>query len=240
MSTTDPPRSTSPRTDLRTRIIAGLWILGTLQFFTLHLIVQSAWPQPYSWWLNYISDLGAVHCGPILAHVVCSPLHSAMNVAFVLQGICLFAGARLTPQAWKETSGELWPVMIMITGASDVVVGLVPEDVNLILHSIGALPIFILGNIALVTAGRSHSTRGAPFVRRSALVLGVSGLIGFALTVVAMAWPTGPIGVGGAERLTVFPLQLWALIIGTHLLTGSASNSTRVHEPNASRSSNMS
>jgi hypothetical protein len=50
-----------------------------------------------------------------------------------------------------------------------------------------------------------------------------------------MAWPTGPIGVGGAERLTVFPLQVWALLIGTHLLTRSASTSTRDHEPNASR-----
>lgn len=55
-----------------------------------------------------------------------------------------------------------------------------------------------------------------------ALILGIIGLIGFALTVVAIAWPTGPVGTGG-ERLTVFPLQVWALLIGIHLLTRSAS-----------------
>jgi len=61
---------------------------------------------------------------------------------------------------------------MMVTGTAYVVVGSVPEDINFLWHSIGALPIFILGNIALITAGRSRSTRGAPFVRRSALVLG--------------------------------------------------------------------
>lgn len=145
MFTVDPTSTTTSRTDLRTQIGAGLWIVGTFQFFTLYLIVQSAWALPYSWWLNYISDLGAAGCGPILGHA---------------------AGALLTEQAWGAASGRPWRVMAMITGAAWVVVGFVPEDVNLMWHSIGALPIFILGNAALVTACRSRSTRDAPFVRR--------------------------------------------------------------------------
>jgi hypothetical membrane protein len=108
--------------------------------------------------------------------------------------------------------------MVGIAGISWIVVGLIPEDVNLTGHSIGALPIFIVGNIALIILGLSRSTRNRPTARRSGLVLGVVGLLGFALTVFAIANPTGPIGIGFAERITVFPLQVWALIAGISIL----------------------
>lgn len=85
-------------------------------------------------------------------------------------------------------------------------------------HSIGALPIFILGNIALLTAGLSRPGHLAPAARRSALVLGIAGLLGFVLTALAMAMPAGLIGIGAAERLTVFPLQIWAVIAGVSIL----------------------
>ncbi len=77
---------------------------------------------------------------------------------------------------------------------------------------------FIVGNIALVVAGRSGSTRGRPIVRRVALVLGILGLLGFILTAIAVANPVGPVGIGMAERITVFPLQAWALIAGMSIL----------------------
>lgn len=186
----------------------------------MHLIVQGAWDEPrYSWWTNYISDLGAVHCAPVLGNDVCSPLHASMNAAFITQGILLILGTILVSAAWSHTGRRrAWQVMVVLSGISWIIVGLVPEDVSITGHSIGALPIFIVGNIALIVAGRSRSTRNRPVIRHSALVLGIAGLLGFALTAMAIANPTGPIGIGIAERVTVFPLQVWALVAGASIL----------------------
>ncbi len=207
-------------TTRRTRLGGALLALGTVQFLVLHVIVQNAWVHPrYSWWTNYISDLGAVRCGPVLGNDVCSPLHAGMNTAFIAQGVLLIVGVALTADAWAAKGNRrVWQGMVGVTGASWIVVGLVPEDVDLAVHSIGALPIFVLGNAALVAAGVSASTRNRPTARATALVLGVVGLLGFALTVFAVANPGGAIGIGFAERVTVFPLQVWALVVGVGLL----------------------
>lgn len=119
--------------------------------------------------------------------------------------------------AWSQTRRKpAWQVMVVLAGLSWI--GLIPDDVNITGHSVGALPIFIVGNIALVVADRSGSTRGCPIVRRSALVLGITGLLGFILTAIAIANHIDPVGIGMAERITVFPLQAWALIAGIIIL----------------------
>jgi hypothetical protein len=41
---------------------AVAWIAGTVQFLIAEFVAQSAWRAPYSWAMNAISDLGAVHC----------------------------------------------------------------------------------------------------------------------------------------------------------------------------------
>ncbi|MFC3299349.1 hypothetical protein FJV46_14915 [Arthrobacter agilis] len=100
--------------------------------------------------------------------------------------------------------------MVAVAGLSWIVIGLIPEDVNLTEHSIGALPIVTLGNIALIVAGVSASTRTRPLVRRTALILRVLGLLGFALTAIAIANPKGIIGIGVAERDRSSPTDLGA------------------------------
>ncbi|MCS7482900.1 DUF998 domain-containing protein [Umezawaea endophytica] len=213
----------------RTRLGGSLFALGTVQFFVVHVVVQNAWNHPrYSWWANYISDLGAVRCAPVLGNDVCSPLHAGMNTAFVLQGVFLLAGVILTADAWATKGNRrIWQGMVGLAGASWITIGLVPEDVNLTVHSVGALPIFILGNIALVVAGSSASTSNRPVARASAMVLGVIGLAGFALTILAVANPGGAIGVGFAERVTVFPLQIWALVAGFGFLVRAGDRPSR-------------
>lgn len=215
------------------RLGGALLVLGTVQFLVLHVVVQSAWNQPrYSWWTNYISDLGAVRCGPVLGNDVCSPLHAGMNTAFIVQGVLLLAGTVLTATTWSTKGNRrVWQTMVGLAGVSWIVVGLVPEDVDLTAHSIGALPIFVLGNVALVVAGTSASTRNRPAARVAALVLGVVGLLGFVLTMLATAYPQGVIGIGIAERVTVFPLQIWALVVGFSACAARAVDSRESHVP---------
>ncbi|WP_309104994.1 DUF998 domain-containing protein [Microbacterium sp.] len=229
MTTTTPaPVAARPRT---ATIGAILLIAGTLQFFIAHLITQAAWTSPaYSLWNNYISDLGATVCGPVLQNYVCSPLHPIMNAAFILQGVLLLIGIGLLIRSrLVHTRPRAWQIMVAIAGISWILVGLMPENVNLTGHSIGALPIFILGNIALIAAGISRSTRTMPVARRSAVILGIAGLIGFILTAIAVSNPTGPIGIGVAERITVFPLQIWALIAGAAILRSPMTTSREDH-----------
>lgn len=207
-----------PRT-ARIRVGAVLLVLGTVQFLAAHLIAQGAWPGPYSWSANYISDLGAVTCVRGAADAVCSPLHAVMNAGFVLQGVLLIAGTVLTAGAWTAGPGRrVWQGLVVASGVSWIVVGLVPEDVNGAVHAAGALPGFLVSNAALLVAGASTSTRRLPSVRRAATVLGVVGVVGFALLAVATTWPDGPVAVGAAERAVVFPLQVWALVAGVALL----------------------
>lgn len=216
-----PSPPTGQREAWRTRLGGGLLALGSAQFFVMHLVVQSAWTQPpYSWWSNYVSDLGAVACAPVLSNPVCSPLHLGMNMSFVAQGLLLLAGTVLTANAWANPSHpRRWQTLVGLAALSWIVIGLVPEDVDLTVHSIGALPIFVLGNLALLVAGTSASTRNRPAIRRAALVLGVVGLLGFALTLVAIATAGGGLGVGTAERVTVFPLQVWGFVCGLGIST---------------------
>ena len=66
---------TIARRTFRIRVGAVLLALGTVQFFAAHVIAQRAWPTPYSWTTNYISDLGAVTCAPGSSDAVCSHRH---------------------------------------------------------------------------------------------------------------------------------------------------------------------
>ena len=205
----------------RTRVGAVLLVVGTVQFLVAHLVVQHAWPAPYSWTRNYLSDLGAVTCGGQPGDIVCSPLHAVMNSAFVLQGVLLIAGTVLTAGAWTASAGRrVWQGLIVASGLSWIVVGLVPEDVAGPVHAAGALPGFVVSNVALLVAGASASTRGRRACRRAATVLGVAGVSGLALLAAARG-PDSAIGVGAAERLVVFPLQVWAVVVGVALLVGT-------------------
>ncbi len=153
------------RRTFRIRVGAVLLALGTVQFFAAHLIAQRAWPSPYSWTTNYISDLGAVTCAPGSSDAVCSPLHAVMNTAFLLQGALLIGGTVLTAEAWTASTGRrVWQGLV---------------------------------------AGASASTQMHRSSRRAATVLGIVGVVGFALLAVATTWPDGPVGVGAAERTVV-------------------------------------
>lgn len=227
--------TTATRPGLRIRVGAALLVLGTVQFAVAHAVAQSAWPTPYSWTDDYISDLGAVTCGSA-ADAVCSPLHAVANVAFVLQGVLLISGTVLTGAAWTASRGRrVWRGLLVASGVSWIVVGLVPADVDGTVHAAAALPGFVVSNVALLVAGASTSTRHRPVCRRAATGLGVVGVVGLVVLGLASGWPGTPVGIGAAERLVVFPHQIWALTAGVALLLpGSAARARASRAPDGS------
>src|SRR5690349_21014675 len=116
--------------------------LSSVQFFLAQLIVQLAWPTPYSLLHNYISDLGNTSCSEFSTNsplYVCSPLHTLMNASFILLGITLPLGAFLTrhffPPMRRRTIGL---ALVGSAGLGLILVGFAPENVNIGVHAIGA------------------------------------------------------------------------------------------------------
>src|SRR3954462_5384114 len=159
---------------LSRRVGAAALILGPVQFLVVHLIVQLAWPAPYSWTANAISDLGAAGCGPWPGdgRYVCSPLHDWMNGSFAFLGLLFVAGLVLTGLLGR--SGVSWSsrVFLVLAGIGFVLAGLAPADVNQETHILAAVIIFFCGNLGLLYVERSgpplwSSTSQSPKWRRS-------------------------------------------------------------------------
>ena len=100
-------------------------VLGALVYAISETIVAGAWRAPgYSYSANYISDLGNPQCGPYDGRLVCSPLHTLMNSAFIAQGVLLGAATWLVGRTLTGRSrgillgvGALTTVGFVLTGA---------------------------------------------------------------------------------------------------------------------------
>lgn len=197
---------------------AGLWVVGALQFLVTHLIVQAAWSPPYRWSANNISDLGNVRCGNWgdTPRYVCSPLHAPMNVSFTVQGAALILGTVLLWSGWRSTrASRVGRVLLLLGGAGWLLAGLVPADVNENLHVLGAVLIFLLGNLGLLLSAPAFAERSGLLLARLGGLLGTAGLLGMGLF---FGGHFLGLGMGGMERVTVFPLQVWTLLAGSAVL----------------------
>jgi hypothetical membrane protein len=198
---------------------AYLLILGSVEFILAMAITQLGWTVPYSLLTNYISDLGAVHCGyfpSTSAHYVCSPWHLVFDVGIVLLGILLIFGVLLIQNAFRPGRMRTLGLLFLVLSAFGAIgVGLSPEDVNLTVHEISALVAFLFANLGMIVLGFAmfRDTRWDGFRAFSIL----SGLVGFAGLILYLSKTYGPLGLGGSERLIVAPVLLWAIVVGIHL-----------------------
>jgi len=203
---------------------ATLWVVGVLQFIAAMIVVQLAWSNPsYSLTQNYISDLGAIHCGTFASHDVCSPLHLVFDGSIVVLGLLLILGVLLLPTAFPSRSSRRVGLgLLVIAGIGAIGVGLSPEDYNLTVHSISALLSFVGGALALIVLGFAmfRDTRWDGY-RAFSVLSGLVSLVALGLFV-GGAYHWGGFwsdwGVGGMERLVVAPVLLWALVAAIHLL----------------------
>ncbi|HYA70516.1 MAG TPA: DUF998 domain-containing protein [Thermoplasmata archaeon] len=207
---------------------ALLLLLGSLVFIAAMIVTQIGygssfdWGSSYSLRDNYISDLGATHCGNFTAgsfgsvHSACSPWHDVFNVAIVVMGILLILSVLLLRTAFPaRRSRTLGLALLGIAGIGAIGVGLFPEDVNITAHTLSALLAFLGGGLALVVLGFAmfRDTRWDGFRAYSIL----SGLVSLVALILFVAKVYAGLGVGGMERLIVAPILLWAIVAGIHL-----------------------
>ncbi len=195
------------------------WVGGFVLFFAAQLIVGAAWSNPpYSWAEDNVSDLGNVYCQPWVengraAHYVCSPLHTLMNTAFVVEGLCVVAGVLLLRVIWRRSwLSRIAQVCLILAALGVVVAGLAPADVNENVHVVfGALPIALFGNVGLLFAGPGVNVSMVGKLRWGAPVLGLVGIIA---AILFLSHHDLGLGSGGMERLWGYNFLVWTGIMG--------------------------
>ena len=208
---------------------AALYVAATLQYAVAQVVAASAWDPPYDWANDYISDLGNTGCGMFaMPHAkpqhVCSPLHAVMNASFILSGILIIAGTLSLWTYWSSrkiaiTAQVLW----MIAAVGKIVVGLVPENTDVGLHTTAALNIPV-GDVAVLLLSIATFRQHRMLAATGILVFAVS-LGALSLTIAAQFGRPDlllGLGVGGMERMSGYPANLWLLMAGIAVLTNTA------------------
>ena len=201
------------------RLGALAWLLAA-QFFVAQVAVASAWTMPFSVKTRFISDLGNTACGPYpspLSVIVCSPWHAGMNASFIIVGITMAAGAILARSAFRAGWRRSLAVALFVAaGVGVLMVGVYPEDENIMNHSIGAGINFIGGNTALILFGLAvPSTPSRPWFMWFSITAGIAGLISTALFVSRHDLGLGP---GGIERFAAYATTTWQIVAGLVIL----------------------
>lgn len=194
------------------------WAL-TLLYFVVELIVAAAWPVPYSFSTNAISDLGITACGNTTqlggtVVFVCSPRHALMNASFVAVGILFVAGTLLTRPLWpRRRLATVALGFLVLVGVGSVLVGLAPANENLAVHRLGVL-LQLPGALAPLLLGLVSWGRGRWFV----VVSVTCGAVGTLATLLFAVQLYLGLGLGAMERLAFDPLTAWTAVAGTTVL----------------------
>jgi len=204
-------------------------IVGAVQFVVAMAITQIGygatfdWGSSYSLRFNYISDLGATHCGwfdtgpiGIGSHYACSPWNPVFNASIIVLGLLVLLAVLLLRTAFPaRRSRTLGLGLLALAGVGSIGVGLAPENVNITVHSLASLLAFLGGGLALIVLGFAmfRDTRWDGFRAYSIL----SGLVTVVALILFLSKVYVGLGVGGMERLIVAPILLWSIVVGVHL-----------------------
>jgi len=167
--------------------IAGYLVLIGVSQFLLLMIVSEALYPGYSVNHNYISDLGVGKTAIIF------------NTSIIIMGIMVMIASILL------NARKYYTPLLFLVGLGAFLVGTFPETTGLP-HSIAALITFLFGGIGAIAIS----------IRRNYFwtVLGILTLISLILYI---AKDYGSLGVGGMERMIVYPEIIWGISFGTYL-----------------------
>jgi hypothetical membrane protein len=199
--------------------IAGVAILmGSITAEALH-------PGPYTTHADTLSHLGASE-----------PPHSVVvqPSAGIFDGTMLAAGALVLLAAWfahRALRQKAVTVPTALLGLGILGVGVFPLT-HPGLHTVFAMLAFYSGGVAVLLSAR---VTPSPF-RQLWTVLGGLSLVAITLGVLALAWgPVAALGEGGIERWNAYPIVLWMVAFGSHLIgTGTAGPGAPVSAPGRS------
>ncbi len=198
------------------QIGALLWILS-IQYYVTQLIVAAKWSKlaGYSWTTNTISDLGNTHCGLYGANNICSPLHTFMNISFIVLGMTMITGSTLLGKYYEsDRVGLLGFRFMSLAGIGTILVGVFPENSVSSLHILGAALPFFFGNLSMILIGISLKNRLPKVLRGFTLISGSVGLVALVLFITRNY---SMLQIGGMERVVAYPQSIWMIIFGSYI-----------------------
>jgi hypothetical membrane protein len=182
----------------------NLTIAGWLVFifstqFTIVLFMAEARYAGYSISANYISDLGVGPTGPLFDASI-----AILGIAVIVAAFFLYRGF----------GSKVLAVLAGLTGLGAFLVGVFNENYGS-LHGYVSDLTFIVGPLTAIYAARVEK---AP-MKYFSIVLGVISLFAIVVFSGPSSWTSiAELGVGGWERMIVYPFLLWGIGFGGYLL----------------------
>lgn len=192
---------------------ALLFVAGVVAL--LGIITAEAFYPGYSTRDNTISDLGA-SMPP--ESIIARPSATIFNATMIATGLLVIAGALLLfGAAWSRGRG--FALLVGLFGVGVLGVGLFPGH-DPVAHPIFAMLAFVAGGLSAVAAAGAT----APPFRYISAALGVVALLDLALYfALGPSSPFAALGIGGLERWVAYPIILWTVGFGGHLMGPSPS-----------------
>ena len=185
------------------------FFLGGVQFTILWFVSEALYPD-YSVANNYISDLGTTCQSNAPCYV--PPAWLLFNCSEALFGVLILLGVFYFYKAYpyKPTT-----VMLAISGASLIGVGALNESFSP-WHSLFSLMIFLFAGLSAIVTFRFEKSPLSYF----GAVLGAISLVALILYIPNTGDFGNALGIGpgGLERLIVYPVLVWVLAFGGHLM----------------------
>jgi len=175
----------------------------------LILLLEVLYPD-YSVHTNTISDLLATTAK---TSIIGEPIAFVISVSLIMGGYFLLRG----------TGKKGLLILNLLPGTGLLLAVLSPENVNIAIHSMGAVLAFIPGAIVMILAYRTIQTSFRYFSLIFGLVSLAATITYFGAYYSNLVQQT--LGSGGSERVIVYPLFIWLVGDGNHLLTKSREGS---------------
>jgi hypothetical membrane protein len=183
------------------KIAGALFFVSGAQFAVLLIIAEAVYPN-YSVSSNYISDLGL--WGQVSA--------AFFNPSIILSGLLTVGGAFLIHKSFRRRG---FSIAIALSGLGALLVGFFPENTALvngvpIIHSIAALIAFVFGGLSAMA---SYYVTTSPF-KYFSVILGAASFLALGFFLATFSSGFLGLGVGGMERMIVYPTELWKICFG--------------------------
>jgi len=175
--------------------IAGILFFIAVSQFVFGLTIAEARYSGYSISVNYISDLGV------------GPSSMIFNSSVFLLGLLLIIGAYFLQCALNF---KVLTVLLVLTAVGTMGVGVFTENYKAI-HPVVSIVAFLFGGLAAIA---SYKLLKLPF----SVLCVIFGLMTIsALALFASKTYLG-LGVGGMERMIVYPILMWGAGFGGYLI----------------------
>jgi hypothetical membrane protein len=157
----------------------------------------------YSVYSNFVSDLGA-NC-----RTTCTAVTSAyiFDSSIVILGLLILVSAFYLQRGFGYKPAT---AMVALGGIGAMGVGLFPETTG-IWHGIFSLIVFLFTGLSAIVTARFQK----PPMFYFSIILGLGTLAALVLYIGSNYLGLGP---GGMERMIVYPVLLWAIGFGGHMM----------------------